>query len=357
VITVAGKTGIAAALVALLTIGCQGVIAPASMPSTATPAPLATTTTRPTSATATAEPSMATGTPTPTLFDGSPVICPSSLPTELRSVEELADRSCYGTTELTIDGLLADGSIDTSHNEATPSWVMPSASLYATSPTVGEFVYDTLAVGRRGLEVVAKPDAGIDLSGIGRWVTLRGHFNDPDALACVPTLQDSYPGEWAGPDCDRLFVVTDLQPNLHVGDECGRDSLTVAEFLAADAACFIGREVHVVGWEDVGEGFGGAAAVYPFELDPSMRRARAQLVANRWESDLEHDPIFPMTIAGSGVRFDRSDLRVVVTGMLGHPVAQGCRPAVLEGWTWSPPRSWAQHQCQHLFVITAVHIR
>ena len=333
--------------------GCGNAFAPTSVPGTATVQPPATSS----APSATPVGSSLAGTPAPTLADGSPVVCPGTLPTKVASIDLLADRSCYGTAELAIDGWLEDGSIDTTHNEATPSWVMPFAQLYPRGPTVGDFIYNTLHAGRPGLEVVAKAEAAIDLSGVGRWVTVHGHFNDPDALACVRTLQDTYPGEWAGPDCDRLFVVTALEPLLRVGDECGPSSLTIAEFKAADLACFLGREAHITGWEDVGEGFGGSAPVYPFDLAPSMRFADAQLVAHRWESELDHDAIFPVTIAGSGVRFNRSDLRVVVTGMLGHPRSEGCRPGVLDGWTWSPPVSWAQHQCEHLFVVTGVQVR
>ena len=272
------------------------------------------------------------------------------------SIQELADRSCYGTTEISIVGWLAEQQVSLDHGEATPDWVMPISGLYATWPTVDAWILDYLMAGPfDGLDVVTPPSTGIDLSGIGRWVRLRGHFNDPAALACVPALVDTYPGEFAGPDCDRLFVVTGLESHASPTPACpGESPMPLAMFLAADAVCFIGRDVRLTGWEDVGEGFGGTSSAYPITLDSSMRAAQAQLVSNPWESALDQDPIFPWLIEGSGVRFDRSDRQVIVTGRLGHGAADGCRPGPSVGWTWAPPISWAQHRCMRLFVITAV---
>ena len=282
--------------------------------------------------------------------------CPTNLPTALASVKDLADRSCYGTTVLTIQGWLAEQQVSLDHGEATPAWVMPISGLFADRPTVREWILDTLLSGPLAdLDVVTPPETGIDLSGLGGWVTLRGHFNDPAALACTPTTVDSYPDEFAGPDCDRLFVVTGLETLERPKPSCPVESpLALATFLAADAGCFIGREVKITGWEDVGEGFGGATFAYPITLDPSMQHADAQLVSARWESDLDQNPVFPVLIEGSGVHFGRSDQQVIVTGRLGHPAAIGCRPGPVPSWSWAPPVSWAQHRCMRLFVIDAV---
>jgi hypothetical protein len=73
---------------------------------------------------------------------GSAVTCPSDLPTGLMSIHELADRSCYGTTEISIVGWLAEQQVSLDHGEATPDWVMPISGLYATWPTVGEWTLD-----------------------------------------------------------------------------------------------------------------------------------------------------------------------------------------------------------------------
>lgn len=332
------------AVAAALLAACQA--GPAVSPSpAATPSPTV-------APTATIGPA---ATPSP---GASTVACPSELPTALASVTQLADRSCYGTTELAIEGWLAEQQVSVDHGEAAPGWVMPISALFPDRPTVREWTLDYLLAGPLGgLDVVTPPDTGIDLSGLGRWVTLRGHFNDPAALACTPTLVDSYPDEFAGPDCDRLFVVTGLQGLGRAEPSCpGGSPLSLATFLAADAGCFIGREVRITGWEDVGEGFGGASSAYPITLDPSMRSAQAQLVSERWESDLDHNPIFPWLIEGSGVRFDQSDQRVIVTGRLGHEAANGCRPGPFPSWTWTPPVSWAQHRCMRLFVIDEVQL-
>lgn len=343
--------GLATAAV-MIVAGCQPGIPPSAAPSspatpTATAAAVATATPTPTVA---ASPTVA---PEPT---GSPVPCPSALPTTV-SVDALADPSCYGTTELTIDAWLAETPIWVDSNEPVPSWTIPTSGLFAESPTVASFAYDFLmANGGTGVSVVATPTSGIDLSGLGRWVTVRGHFNDPAVLACTTTLVDDYPDEYAKPDCSRLFLATSLEPLTHRQRVCPSTSLTITAFMAADATCFIGREVHVTGWEDVGEGFGGAASVYPVDTGTVFTFADAQLISHRWESDLDKVYIFPWLLRGSGVRFDRSDTKVIVTGQLGHPASKDCRPHAI-GWTWVPPLDWAQDQCRHLFVITGVQLR
>ena len=334
------RTAVAAALL----IGCQAgpPASPAQTPASSS-TPVATP--PPTSA------------PVPTVGpSGSAIACPTNLPLTLRSVDELADRMCYGTKEVAIDGWLSEHEISLDHGEATPDWVMPISALRVDRPTVGEFILDYLMAGPScGLDVVTLPATEIDLSGLGRWVKVRGHFNDPAALACTPALVDTYPDEFAGPDCDRLFVVTALDPLERAAPSCPTESPMVIEtFLAADATCFIGREVEISGWEDVGEGFGGASFAYPVSLG-DLRSTEAQLVANRWESDLSQTPIFPMVVAGSGVSFDADDRRVIVTGKLGHEASASCRPA-RGPWTWVPPDAWAQHRCMRLFVITRVQV-
>lgn len=345
----ASRSGIRTAIVAIVLAGCQGGVTTSASP---VPSPIQ-------SATASQPPATPTFAPTPSPKpDASAVVCPSDLPATLASIAELAEHACYGTTALTIEGWLAEAPIWLDHNESVPSWTIPFAQLYPSRPTVREWTYDFLMAGSRfGLEVVAAPQSGLDLSGIGRWVTLRGHFNDPEVLACTLTLVEEYPDQWAGPDCDRLFLVTSIEPLERPQPACPTASpISLATFLAADASCYIGREVRISAWEDVGEGFGGQAPVFPVSTGPKLLHADAQLVSHRWESDLDQHPIFPRIIKGSGVRFDREDLRVIATGQLGHPVSEGCRPGDIE-WTWAPPISWAQNQCRHLFVITDVQIR
>jgi len=286
----------------------------------------------------------------------STITCPPDLPTTIR-VEQLADPGCYGTAELAIEGWLAEGPVFIAFNEPLLKWTIPIAGLFADRPTVGEWIYDYLMAGRSGgLRVVADPSSGLDLTGPGQWVTLRGRFNDPEILPCRLVVESDNPGEDARPDCAGLFLVTGVEPLDRAAPDCPTTSpLSVAAFMAADALCFVGREVRVSGWEDVGDGFGGEAPVWRITTGPGLVAADAQLVSHRWESDLEQHAIFPWIVGGSGVRFDRSDVRVVVTGILGHPASAGCRPVDI-GWGWTPPLSWAQNECRHLFVITRVQL-
>ena len=337
----------AAALLAGCTTGPTG---------SPTPSPAAL----PTATAAAPSPTMPASTPLPS---ESAIVCPSALPTTLASVAELADPACYGSTELTIDGWLSEIDLYVVEGEWTPSWTMALSGLFARTPTVQEWIFDFLLADHRPgpvLSVVTPPTSGIDLSGLGRLVTLRGHFADPAASACE--VKDWEPDEGqpsqAPPDlpCERLFVVTNLEGISWPSPGCPSESpLSHAAFLAADARCFIGREVKVRGWEDDGEGFGGEAPVIPISLG-DLRHSDSQFVADRWESNLSQFPIFPVTVAGSGVTFDGSDRSVVVTGMFGHEAAESCR-VDYDAWSWTPPDSWAVNRCKRLFVITGVRIR
>jgi hypothetical protein len=187
---------------------------------------------------------------------------------------------------------------------------------------------------------------------------VHGHFNDPVASACTVVTSTDDEGPGVPPECDRLFVVSAMENLDRPDPSCPTESpIELTAFLDADAACFRGRDVRIIGWEDVGEGFGGTAPIYPITLDPSLELAEAQLTSRRWEGDGEIDAVFPWTIGGSDVRFARSDKRVVVTARYGHDSSDQCRPGPFPAWAWTPPDSWAQHQCEHLLVITAVRDR
>jgi hypothetical protein len=294
-----------------------------------------------------------TAAPTEPPPTSEPVDCPGSRATEHSSPDSVADPSCYGTVELTIDGWLAETTVWNFPWEATPSWTMASSELFALRPTAGQWMLDFLFMDRlgHGIPMITPPTSGVDLSGIGRRVRVRGHFNDLEALACTPVLPDVDPSELA---CDRMFVVTALEPLPEPKPDCPTGTITIPTFMATDAACFIGHDVKIAGWEDEWAGGGGVAPLYPVTLGPSFKLAEAQFTFGRWESDHPEPYLFPWTIAGSGVTFDRSDLRVVVTGHLGDAAASTCQPGPYAEWTWSPPVSWAQHRCERLFVITDV---
>jgi hypothetical protein len=294
--------------------------------------------------------------------DGSGVACASDLPTTLASVDDLADPSCYGATDLTIDGWLAEADIWLERGVTDPAWTMPISTLFPRSLTIDEWVFDydlveqiTDDLGKR-VSVVAPPEASLDLSGTGRWARLVGHFNDPVASACTQLITSDEPDAQYDGDCERLFVVSSLEAVEPPAPTCPTASpITLDAFLAADHRCYAEGDVSISGWEDVGEGFGGVVANYQVEIDPAFELAGAQLVAARWEEDVDHMPIFPWTIAGSEVTFDRTDREVAVTGHFADAAASGCRPSAPgEDWPWSPPDSWAQHRCERLFVITEV---
>ena len=330
------------ALAAAIVAACAGPTATGSpAPRTATPSATAGT---PTAA------------PTPTPIESpeptAGVSCPSNLPTTLASVEELADPSCYGATELTIDGWLAESGVWTDPGETDPGWTNPWVALYASNPTAGEFMIDYLQADQvpGGISVVTPPRTGIDLSGNGRLVTLQGHFNDPEAAACQKVRKHG-----SDRDCAALFVVSSLESNPPHSPACPVDSpITIDTFLAADARCFLGHDVKIRGWEDVGEGFGGSGPIWRVDVSASLRMAPAQLATERFEDLVDGTYLFVWTSKDAAVRFDHNDRRVVVTARLGHPAAQECRPESYDRWTWTPPVTWAQHYCERMLVITDV---
>jgi hypothetical protein len=335
------RSAITVAMAAAIIAGCArptatGSIAPATLAPSATAVP-------PTEA--------PTEAPEPT----AGVVCPTDLSTNLASVEELADPSCYGTTELTLDGWLAESGVWTDPGETDPGWTNPWVELYANSPTAGQFMIDYLQADQvpGGISVVTPPRTGIDLSGNGRPVTLRGHFNDAEASACQKVRKRS-----SDRDCAALFVVSSLEAHPHDSPVCpAADSpITVETFLGADARCFRGHEFKIRGWEDVGEGFGGAGPIWRVDYSASLRMADAQLTAQRFEDLVDEPYLFVWTPNDAGVRFDASDRRVVVTAQLGHPGAQDCRPESYDGWGWTPPITWAQHYCERMLVITDVRV-
>lgn len=335
------RPGITVAIAAAIFAGCSGPTATGS-PVPATSGPTATAGT----------PSAAPTTPIESPEPSASVVCPSDLPTTLASVELLADASCYGTTELTIDGWLAESGVWTDPGETEPGWTNPWVALYPSNPTAGQFVIDYLQADRvpGGISVVTAPRSGIDLSGIGRPVTLRGHFNDAVASACTKVIKHS-----SDRDCAALFVVTGLESHPVDSPVCPAESpITIEAFLAADARCFLGHDVRIRGWEDVGEGFGGTGPIWRVDESASLRMAVAQLAAQRFEDLVDEPYLFVWTAKGSGVRFDASDREVVVTARLGHSAAQDCRPEEQEGWGWAPPLTWARHYCQRMLVITDV---
>ena len=348
------RSSLATAIVATLLLGaCQPDARSSAVPTTSTP-PAATGTSAPSNPTAPSASPVAASTPDP-----SAVVCPAPLPTTLTSTDELADPSCYGTAALTIDGWLNEGDV-TNYLEggSLPTWTLSFSELSSTRPRVTDYVYDfLLSDGLGGLPLVTKPDSGIDLADLGRWVRIQGHYNDPEVLACQRMVPPESEDE-AMPDCHGLFLVTALEALPAAVPACPVGSpIALADYMTADAACFIGREVEITGWEDIGEGFGGVNPTYSVVLPPSLDFLDAQLTQRRWEDGDPGYVIFPWRLKGSGVRFDRADRKVVVTAELGHPVSQECRPEVFDTWTWSPPVSWAQHRCEHLLVITGVRDR
>jgi hypothetical protein len=306
------------------------------------------------SATAVAPTSAPTMAPTESPGPTAGVVCPSDLPTTLASVNELADPSCYGATELTIDGWLAESGVWTDPGETDPGWTNPWVKLYPSNPTAGQFIIDFLQADQvpGGISVVTPPRTGIDLGGNGGSVTLRGHFNDAEASACENLRNDG-----SERDCGGLFVATSLESHPPGSPVCPADELMPVEtFLGADARCFLRHDVRIRGWEDVGEGFGGTGPIWRVDYSASLRMAAAQLAVQRFE-DLVNEPyVFVWTAKGSGVAFDAPDRQVVVTATLGHPAAQDCRPETYDGWRWSPPVTWAQHYCERMLVITDVRV-
>jgi hypothetical protein len=65
------------------------------------------------------------------------------------------------------------------------------------------------------LDAVKRPGATGDIKGIGRWVNVTGHFDDPAAPTCAPGAGPTVVGEppvgWFVLRCREQFAVTRIE--------------------------------------------------------------------------------------------------------------------------------------------------
>jgi hypothetical protein len=134
--------------------------------------------------------------------------CPKTPTIEALIALDGNDRvGCYGSRDVSFRAWIVDpgegyGGICP---QISPSWlqvcVLPQWWLSAGKSTEGS------------LDAVKRPDANGDLAGVGRWVKVTGHFDDPAGATCRLAVGDGVaadppPAGWFVLQCRMRFVVT-----------------------------------------------------------------------------------------------------------------------------------------------------
>lgn len=119
--------------------------------------------------------------------------------------------SCFGQTELTVEGYTLDcgGCGGAEEYDRTPGWLAMMIPLYFMGPNPGEAGIDPSL----GFPVFIDPALGLVFPLPDTLVQVTGHFNDPIAMTCqvVPKPGSSAPS--LDPNdviarCQQSFVVT-----------------------------------------------------------------------------------------------------------------------------------------------------
>ncbi|MBI3746724.1 MAG: hypothetical protein HY264_09455 [Chloroflexi bacterium] len=151
---------------------------------------------------------------------GHPSSCPSR-PTTVAAMIELDPAlavGCFGSDPLSFRAWVVDPGegYGGTCGQFTPRWILECVLPdYLLSGGV-----DTNAVGRGMLHAMRSPTASGDLTGVGRWVQVTGHFDDPVSPTCRfgggdsgPTIgfEPERPRAEAVLDCRKVFVVSRLR--------------------------------------------------------------------------------------------------------------------------------------------------
>jgi hypothetical protein len=148
-----------------------------------------------------------------------PAECPS-IPTTIEALRELGPETavaCFGDRALEFRAWVVDpgegygGTCDA----FTPSWmrdcVLPDYLLSTSAPGVSSEIVELL-------HAMRSPAATGDLVGVGRWVGVTGHYDDPISPSCRYAgydgsidLEPELPRAMAVLACRLQFVVTDLR--------------------------------------------------------------------------------------------------------------------------------------------------
>jgi hypothetical protein len=147
-----------------------------------------------------------------------PATCPS-LPTTFAAVAALAPRTavgCFGDRAMSFRAWVVDPGegYGGTCSPFTPAWirecVLPDYLLAAGRPGNTE--------GKRQLHAMRAPNATGTTKGVGRWVQVRGHYDDPISTSCRGVgdvgwvgLEPELPRALAVLNCRLVFVVTDIR--------------------------------------------------------------------------------------------------------------------------------------------------
>jgi hypothetical protein len=144
--------------------------------------------------------------PTGSLTAGAP--CPGATPSigQIVSLSPYDRAACFGSRDLTFRAWVIDPGegYGGTCEPLTPRW------LYAC--VLPDWWLAEAKGSSHFLDGLRRPDATGDLKGVGRWVTVTGHFDDPAAATCRldggPARIGRPPMGWYVLRCREQFAVT-----------------------------------------------------------------------------------------------------------------------------------------------------
>jgi len=350
-------------LVAVAAAACSSTaISPSAPAATAPPSfvPVATQT----EPTATAAPSGTAGCPTES---------PMSVATYLR-----ADPNCFGARDVTLTGW-----------ESIPSGLDSGESDYVTKPewlvenTISPSVLVDQLPEQCGLEtcdpylnIHLDPASKLAFERDGVYVVVTGHRHDPRAQTCVRySLESPAPAPTLafGPaDCENAFVLTsvhEVAPPAGSLAFCPTAPILTVPDARANAACFHGKTLRVIGWLDrlpaidfdgppiAPAWFNMPGGKLPalWTVKPAVQDFSPSCTDQSGSSVADCDWTMVFVNPASGLSLGSSPRWVILTGHFDDPIAETCHfsgggPA----GDVIPPPITARQSCRGEFVVTGV---
>jgi hypothetical protein len=317
----------------------------------------------------------ATGAPTSREPTAAPSPTTKPCPTETpMSVDAYlaADPSCFGAADVTIAGW-EDLPTYTSQKQAppnSPTWLTAFVPAIL-EPTIPHRDCDEDSGPCSWIDVHIDPASKLAFETDGAWVVVTGHRDDKAAASCklagpMPDGSDQTPAPDAVVDlCRASFVLTSVQvespPAGSLGFCPSGPVLTVAQYQAADAVCFHGRTVKILGWRDLlpAVDFDGPL------IDPSWLEYPSGVIWGTKPIEADGnahcavDPcpwIFVMANPAVGPKIAGPAGWVMVTGHIDDRAADGCH-FVPGGFGGGGPLAndvYAREGCRAAFVVTAI---
>lgn len=351
-------------LVALLTSGC-------STAAVSSPSPIPTA---PPSLEPVASLSEPTTVPSPPAV-GSPG-CPTESPMSVATYKA-ADPACFRANDVTLTGweTIPSGIGGQSDHSTEPAWLgedfTPDVLVDQLPEACSQEMCDPF------LFVHVDPASKLEFERDGLYVVITGHVDDPISATCYQVFNNTPPAspkpDAAGQaECRARFVLTsvhEVPPPAGALSFCPTEPILTIYAARANAACFHGKALRVVGWLDklpAIDSDGPAIAPdwlnFPTATLPALWSVKPLvqdgLPACSTDSGGNLDDCdWNMTFVNpaSGLSLGKTPRWVIVTGHFDDPVAETCR--YTSGGPFGdqiPPAVYARQACRSEFVVTGV---